>query len=877
MSDPKQVHIQGDVDIDIGLDADLGSGMLYVKSATGGLDVEGATTLDQVSINTTDGQFLVNGSNKINFAPTAEVEITAGAASFFKTTSGALDIESEAGTLTLTGNATSLISDTTAITVTGATGVTMNATANSVTVNAASNFDVNASNSITLDATATSNFTVTGSGNLNLNSTAGKAIIAGGNASSDAVTISATDSGGGIDINAGSTGITIDSTAGFSIDGVTASNISIATIANSQDLTLAVTGSTDSSVIINSSGTGTDAIKLTASGTSGGIDVDAGTSGFILDTTGSISLDSAGASNFTVTGAFDLTTSSTAGSVIINGGEAAVDAITLTTGDVAGGIDINAGTGGVTLDTTAGFSIDGASTSNITLTGTDIFTINNTGGQLILRSNQAAVDAVRIYGSNAAGGIDIDSGTGGIDILSQGLVSIDATGAASNFSLVTNAAAQDLTIALTGTTDSSLVLSSTGTSTTDAISITASAGGIIATSAGAVSVQTTDTTNGVSIATLTAGVPVNIGTATSVTTIAGDLVVSGVTTTINTETVLIEDNIILVNAGTGELGNDGGTIVRRYQIPSDSVVGDVVSDTQVASNITGAFQAGSTLVDLVLDAGASAVNDFYNGMWIKITSGPQANKVRRIKDYVGSTKTATIYVTADNITGFSDGLDLSGTVPAATNTYVIYTSPYVGSFYDESADQWTLAFTNLAPDALSTPGTSTVNIQRYAGLSTGAIYIQDNGVIGSSSLNVNVINEATFDNGVTIEGVNINNGLINGLPADVTQVIALPNNATTGVAISTATIGAYFLLVDAVQALSGSGSFLRLSGGAFACFAVASTGTGGAINRLASTKGTNNERVDAEWNTGETVKLRHAPASGLGGTTNYRVKISKVV
>lgn len=877
MSDPKQVHIQGDVDIDIGLDADLGTGMLYINSATGGLDVEGATNLDQVSINTSDGQFLVTGTNKINFGPTAAVEITAAANSFFKTSSGTLDIESEAGTLTLRGDATSLISDTTAVTVTGATGVTVNSTANSVTVNSASNFDVNASNSITLDATATSNFTVTGSGNLNLNSTAGKTIIAGGNASSDAVSISATDAGGGIDINAGTTGITVDSTAGFSIDAVTASNISIATIANSQDLTISVTGTTDSSILINSSGTGTDAIKITASGTAGGIDIDSGTSGVIVDTTGAISLDSAAASNFTVTGAFDLTTSSTAGSVIINAGEAAVDAITLSTTDVAGGIDINAGTGGVTLDTTAGFSIDAATASNITLTGTDALTVNNTGGQLILQSNKATADAVRIYGSNAAGGIDIDSGSGGIDILSQGAVSIDATGAASNFSLVTNGAAQDLTIAVTGTSDSSLVLSSTGTSSTDAIIVNATAGGIAVTATGAIGVQTSDTSGGVSIATATAGVPVNIGTATSVTTIAGDLVVSGTTVTVNTETILFEDNLILVNSGIGELGNDGGTIVRRYQIPSDTVTGDVVADTGTAATYTGAFQTGSTLTDLVLDAGSSAVNDFYNGMWIKITSGTQANKIRRIKDYVGSTKTATIYITADNVTGFADGLDLTGSAPLVGDTYVIYTSPYVGSFYDESADKWTIAFTNLAPDALSTPGTSTVNIQRYASVSTGAIYIQDNGVIGSSSLNVNVINEATFDNGVTIEGVNINNGLINGLPADTTEVIALPNNATTGVAISTATNGAYFLLVDAVQALSGAGSFLRLAGGAFSCFAVASTGVGGAINRLAATKGTNNERVDAFWNTGEPVKLQHAPASGLGGTTNYRVKISKVV
>jgi hypothetical protein len=884
MSDPKQVHIQGDMTLSVGLDSSLGDGFLNIESATGGLDVQGATTLDQTTIDTTDAQFLVNGSNKINFAPTSSIEMQAAGTSFFRTSVGSLTAQAQAGALSLTGNSATLVSDTTTVGITGETGVTVASIANNVTVNASSNFDVNATAAITMDANAASNLSVTGSGNLTLETSAGRAIVTGGSSSVNAVTIAASNAAGGIDIDCGTGGFDVLATDGkFSIDAQNvASNISLATNADAQDFVIALTGTSNSSILMSSTGTGTDAIKITASDTTGGIDLDAGTNGIVADTTGTISLDSQAASNFTVTGAFDLTASSTLGSVIIDGGEAAVDAVTINASNVAGGLDINVGSGGITADTTAGFSIDGATASNITVTGTQGLTVNNTAGKLTVQSGQAAADALVIYASNGAGGIDMDSGTAGIDILSQGLVSIDANGAASNFSLATSGAAQDLTVSVTGATDSSLYLTSTGTNSLDAIVINASAGGVDFDALGEIHIDSQNTANGVFIATATAGVPVTIGTATSVTTISGNLTVSGTTTTVNTETLLVEDNLIVMNSGGGELGNDGGMVIRRFQTPNNAPSGDVIGDTG-AGIISSTLQTGSTLAPdtLVLNASASAVNDFYNGMWIQITSGTQINKVRRIKDYVGATKVATLYMTADNVTGFTDGLDLGGTASLVGDGYSIFNSPYIGSFYDESSDKWTLAFTNVAPDAISDPGPSTVTIQRYAAFDSGSITIQDNGTPGNSTLNVNTINEFTSDIGVTIEGVNINNGLIGGSAPDTTQIIELFDDETLSgaVAVATATIGAYVVFVDAVQAASGAGSFLRQTGGAFSVFAVASSGIGGAVNRLAGSKGTDNQRIDATWTTGQSLKIHHKP--GFTGGTHvlkpYRVKIQKVV
>lgn len=68
-----------------------------------------------------------------------------------------------------------------------------------------------------------------------------------------------------------------------------------------------------------------------------------------LDTAAGISLDSATASNFTVTGAADLAIGSTAGGLDLTSGEAAVDAISLDATNAAGGVTIAAGTNGILI------------------------------------------------------------------------------------------------------------------------------------------------------------------------------------------------------------------------------------------------------------------------------------------------------------------------------------------------------------------------------------------------------------------------------------------------------------------------------------------------------------------------------------------------
>ena len=100
-----------------------------------------------------------------------------------------------------------------------------------------------------------------------------------------------------------------------------------------------------------------------------------------------------------------------------------------------------------------------------------------------LVSSRAAANAIIIDATNAAGGIDMDAGTGTVAIDAGG-ISLDSAGVAANFTVASDGAGEDLTIEVTGATDSSVLIKSSGTGA-DAISLASSAGGIDITATGA--------------------------------------------------------------------------------------------------------------------------------------------------------------------------------------------------------------------------------------------------------------------------------------------------------------------------------------------------------------------------------------------------------
>jgi hypothetical protein len=83
-----------------------------------------------------------------------------------------------------------------------------------------------------------------------------------------------------------------------------------------------------------------------------------------------------------------------------------------------------------------------------------------------------------------------------------------------------------------------------------------------------------------------------------------------------------------------------------------------MAETTTAAAVTGTATAGGAGT-ITLAAGASAVDDFYNGMVISITSGTGNGHVGLITDYVGSTKVATVQASTTTF------------VPGASSAYSI--------------------------------------------------------------------------------------------------------------------------------------------------------------------------------------------------------------
>lgn len=121
-----------------------------------------------------------------------------------------------------------------------------------------------------------------------------------------------------------------------------------------------------------------------------------------------------------------------------------------------------------------------------------------------------------------------------------------------------------------------------------------------------------------------------------------------------------------VSTTTAQLGVNtvqaGGTAWGSGAITSASIATAALNsskfnaDTGFKALRQSTAQAGAAST-ITLDASASATDDFYNNCMIVTTSGTGSGQARRIRDYVGSTKVATITpnwaTTPDNTTAFA--------------------------------------------------------------------------------------------------------------------------------------------------------------------------------------------------------------------------------
>jgi len=684
---------------------------------------------------------------------------------------------------------------------------------------------VTGGNKVDISVGAASQFVSTG-GNLTLTSTNQIISLNGGKNSNDAVSIQATHLNGGITMlsgtNAGSINMITGSggLSGTTSQGnitFTSNNAHTDIIVNSdsepypKNLSLVLNGTNDSQLLISSNGNSSSKPSI------------------LMKTTNS------------------------AGNIEISNSNG------IANGLGTGSITQLSGSGGYLLRTNTGGSINltaqAASSSFLVKTNSQdqdliIGIDNETDSSLLLRSYGTGHDAIKLNTLSTGGSIEIvqrigsngyvgiTTGSNGFSTTTQngGSINMNAYGATSLYTNTTNADYQDLTVSVTGNTNSKVIIKSEGTANNAILLETNNSGGIYLNSQNTLQLESD---NDIRIGTINTGTPVYIGSNTSTTIVNGDLIVQGETTTINTNVLTVEDNIITVNSapiGT----SDGGMAIKRWQPANNTGIGDVVNDTPDFSGIVG--MSGNTITTVNLGSGASNVTDYYNGWWIKITNGTGSPQVRKIKSYDGTTHIATIYDTLDQ-TGILgnpspvEGLDFI-TILDNTSEYSLYPCHYVMSIWDESNDEFALVCSNSS--APQDGGQWNPNISHYTNLHL-------------NNLNASAIFAST----------------INGSMADLTTTVTLTDANNDPVTINDFpyNYGIYLVFVKPE-------SNTTRSHGIFMIGRVDVSVTPGTIVRIISVKGAQNDQLDIQWRMDEKPELMYRQhPSDITGTTRYKIKI----
>lgn len=528
-------------------------------------------------------------------------------------------------------------------------------------------------NAVDINIASNSRFNVY-QGDLQLTSCTGSVFIAGGATDADAVSIRSSNTAGGVTVDAGTSGLTQNVSGGqfltHVIDG--SGEIRLDTFSNNQNLTMTLTGSTDSAILLQSSG------------------IDA---------------------------AIELKTRDTNGKIIL--GNEPADGLGLG----AGAIEMWAGSGGYTLQSNTG--------GEVRMTSQDAdfcLSLRGTSSQksLILESEGISQRAIHITNTDATsgslGGISLDAGMGGLIGTSYsggstGIV-MTAVGGSSLYTNRTYSNGQNLTVSVTGNTDSRVIIRSEGTGQ-GAITLE-STGGILATSDGKVSLQTRDAANGIHIATDNDGVPVFIGRNGSDVTVRGNLFVRGTTTEVNQQVMTVDDNIIVVNNSPFGL-YDGGLAVKRYQPVNDINEGALVGDTPELVGTVGNAGNSNSTINLGTSLYLSDQHDYYKNWWVRISGGQGQGQWRKISGYDGDTKIASIYTTNEPDVQPSQG-NIFTTTPNNTSIYGLYPCEYVMNIWDESNNEFAYVCTPTNP---SDPDTGNIDISHYTNLHVGTL-IADN-------------------------------------------------------------------------------------------------------------------------------------------------------
>ena len=455
--------------------------------------------------------------------------------------------------------------------------------------------------------------------------------------------------------------------------------------------------------------TSTDALTLTD-----------GTATLSLGGTGATSITGAASINLASTGAVRLNSSGGAINIgedtdtgAINIGSGA-SARTITVGNNsstllglnAATIDLNAGAGGVDIDSAGAVAIDTSSTFDVNATGA--LSLNSSGGAINV-GDDAATGAINIgsgasartitVGNDAstkvdvnATAIELDAGTGGLllNSASTSAAGIDIAASAGGVRMsvadgsrlrLANAAGDtrfQIQPNATAALEKVEVINTSGTAT-DALKLEATAGGldfnagstIALTAAGELSLDSTDTTNGIKVGTSTSGVPITIGHTTSEVTVADNLTVTGTTTM----TGALDANSTADIADTLTLSKASGT---GLSVTSDATVGGnlvVTGNMTVNGTTTTISTTNTTVSDSLMELSSGTSGTPANDAGLIIERGSSDNAFigwdESADKFIVGTTTATGGDTGDlTVTAGTLVANLDGTVNTATQNSI---------------------------------------------------------------------------------------------------------------------------------------------------------------------------------------------------------------
>lgn len=825
----------------------------------GKLTAQGASILQQTDITTTNGPCTVHGSGAINLSSTAS-PITLQ-------TLGLQSINFNSGF-----------------------GITSTVTTGDYNVTVTSG-------NITQTASANISFILSGAGDFTARTTKGRVSLVGTSGKSDAIALTAGDSASGIMLSAGTLGISGNSAGPITLNAnAAASSFTLTTTGDQQDLAFNLAGSTASRLVGTSAGSGIDAIYQNAS--AGGITQTSVTRLTQTVSAGPIIITSTSASssfthNMTADGqslSFQLLSPNSVsgfnGNLNIRSSGNTVTALNLaaqyggfTSSNLLGHF-LTSSAGPfriISSGGTTGCQITSAVTSDsqdFLIAMTDATASKQS--RLVLSSQCPPNDAIRL--ASSVGGITLNAASILNGIVTAGPFRFSSTmpvaSTSGGCSLIENSTAsgQDFTIALmgagTGPGTSRLLLSSAGTGP-DAINLSTSVGGVTVLANGQCSIDSSNTTTGISIGTKTTNVPIFIGKTGNQVTCNSDITFTGnltyatnSTLPVETQQLLVQDRSIVINS-TPFFSGDAALLLQRFQSTPSGISDDVVTDTPFG---TGTAQSGTTST-IVLAANSSAVASFYVGFYVMITAGTGRGFVTRIIAYNATNQTASV---SPSFT----------TAPDNTSVYALYGNVFAGLSYRSITKRFELLYSATNYETSSTVVMPTAwaplylqNLQTVPGTGT----IQTDTITGSSGTAVNV--SGVVANNSALSNVSTING---DLPPTISTLsLTVANGTSTTVVIPGLTasrVGSFFIMINSDQNSNPGGPSEIWS----VCKSTPSRP--GSCAKLQSQSGsTRNEVLSIRWPASASANLTYDLSILTGtllpaaGTYKFIVKITQTI